>query len=74
MAAMVAILKIFFFAFSPKPKSQMTRNLVESIEMIYRLKWLKSFRLEIQGGRHGGHLKNLFFTSSPEPKGLLALN
>ena len=36
-------------------------------------KWLKSFRLEIQVGRHGGHLENLFFTSSPEPKGLLTL-
>ena len=37
-------------------------------------KWLKSFRMEIQDGRHGDHHENLFFTFSPEPKGLLTLN
>ena len=26
---------------------------------------------EIQDGRHGGHLENLFFSSSPETKGQL---
>ena len=34
-------------------------------------KWPKMFQLEIQDGCHSGHLENLFFTSSPEPKGLL---
>ena len=32
-------------------------------------KQLKSFRSEIQDGRHGRPLENLFFTSSPKPKG-----
>ena len=34
----------------------------------------KIIPMEIQDGRHGGRLENLFFTSSPEPKGLLTLN
>ena len=29
---------------------------------------------DIQDGRHGGHLENLFFASSPEPKGQLTQN
>ena len=34
-------------------------------------KLLKSFQSEIQDGRHGGRLENLFFASCPEPKGQL---
>ena len=30
--------------------------------------------MEIQDGRHGGHLENLFFASSPEPKSQLTPN
>ena len=37
-------------------------------------KLLKSFRSEIQDGRHGRHLENIFFASSPEPKGQLTPN
>ena len=68
MAAMAAILKIYFSLPSPKPKSQLTPNLVGSIGVTYRSKIVKSFRSEIQDGRHGGHLENLFFASSPEFK------
>ena len=38
-----------------------------------RLSW-KSCRSEIQDGRHVRHLENLFFASSPEPKGQLTPN
>ena len=48
MAAMAAILKIYFS--------------------------LILCRSEIQDGRNGRHLENLFFTSSPEPKGQLTPN
>ena len=34
----------------------------------------KLCRSEIQDGRHGSHLENLFFSSSPEPKGQLTRN
>ena len=37
-------------------------------------KKLKSFWSEIQDGHHGSHLENLFFASSPEPKGQLTPN
>ena len=30
---------------------------------------LKLFRSDIEDGRHSGHLENLFFASSLEPKG-----
>ena len=39
-----------------------------------RSKLLKSFRPRIQDGRHGRRLENLFFASSPEPKGQLTPN
>ena len=32
------------------------------------------FQLEIQDGSHGGQLENIFFASSPEPKGQLTRN
>ena len=67
-------LENLFFTSSPKPKSQLTLNLVGSNEVTYSFKWLKLFRLEIQHGCHGGNLENLFFTSSPELKGLLTLS
>ena len=60
-----------FFASSPKPKSQLTRNLVGSIRVTCRSKIAKIVRLEIQDGRH---LENLFFASSPAPKGQLIRN
>ena len=31
-------------------------------------------QLDIQDGRHGSHLENLFLASSPEPKGQLTRN
>ena len=74
MAVMVAILKIYFSLLSPKPKSQLTPNLVGSIGVTYRSKIAKIIRSEIQDGHYGGHLENQFFASSPEPKGLLTLN
>ena len=42
--------------------------------MTYRSKKLKLSLLEIQDGRHGGHLENLFLASSPEAKGQLTGN
>ena len=37
-------------------------------------KKVKLFRSEIQDSRHGGHLENLYGTSSPQPKGQLTQN
>ena len=70
MAAMVAILKICFFVSSPKPKSQLTPNLVGSTGVTYRSKITKIVLSEIQDGRHG-HLENQFFASSSELKSQL---
>ena len=67
MATMMAILKIFFslLLLTKKPVDlKLGRKHWDDIDQ----KWLKSFRLEIQDGCHGGHLENLFFSSSPESK------
>ena len=61
MAAMAAILKIYFFASSPEPKGQLTPNLLGSIRMTCRSK--------IHDGRH---LENLFFASTPKPRSKIA--
>ena len=74
MTAMAAILKILFFASTPKPKSQLTPNLVGSIRVTYRSKVAKIGRFEIQDGHNGSHLENLFFAASSEPKGHLTPN
>ena len=58
----------------PTPLGQLTRYLVGSIGVTCRTKMLKSFLSEIQDGRHGGHLENLRFVSSPEQKGQLTPN
>ena len=42
--------------------------------MTYRSKIAKMCLSEIQDGHHGSHLENLFFASSPEPKGQLTPN
>ena len=55
-------------------QDQLTWNLVGSIGVTCRSKQLKSSQSKIQGGRRGSHLKNLFFTSPPEPKSLLTWN
>ena len=44
------------------PKGQLTRNLAGNIGVTGRSKLPKI--VPIQDGRHGGHLENLFFTSS----------
>ena len=69
MAAMAAVLKIYFFAFSPKPKCQLIQNLVGSIGVTYRSKIA-----EIVDGCHDHYLENLFFASSPDLKGQLTPN
>ena len=51
--------------------SQLTRNIVGSIGVTVDQKQLNLFRSEIQDGRHGHHLENLFFASSPISKGQL---
>ena len=61
MAAMAAILKIYFITSSPEPKGQLTPNLLGSIGVIVDQKKLKLCQLEIQDGCHGSHLENLFF-------------
>ena len=97
MAAMLAVLKIYFSLLLLNRKlnwletwkeesgwlvsnnsswmleqidSQLGRNHREEVDQ----KELKSFQSEIQDGHHGGHLENLFFASSPEPKGQLTWN
>ena len=62
MAAMAAILKIYF--------SLLLLDSVSAIDASWRLvdkNDLKSIRSE--AWRHGRYLGNLFCTSSPEPKG-----
>ena len=71
MAAMAAILKIYFFASSPEPMGQLTCNLVGSIVVIRRSKIAKIVPI---GNPRWGHLENLFFTSSSEPNDQLACN
>ena len=55
-------LENLFFASSPKPKSQLTPNLVRSIGVTYRSKIAKIVPIG-----------NLFFVSSPEPQSFLTL-
>ena len=60
----------------PTPLGQLTWYLVGCIRRsgLVDQKYLKSFRSEIQDGHHGRHLENIFFASSPEPKGQLTPN
>ena len=57
------------FPFSPEPKGQSTRNLIGRILVTCRSKIIKIVPIRNQDGGNGGHLENLFFASSPEPKG-----
>ena len=57
-----------FFSSSPKPKSQLTPNMVGSIGVTYRSNIVKIVLIGNPDGRQGGHLENLFFAPSPEPK------
>ena len=51
------------------------QNVLWSIEVTCRKqKMAKIVRSEIQDGRHGSHLENLLFTSSPKPKSQLTSN
>ena len=60
---------IFRFSWTQRPiDSKFSRN----IGVTYRSKIAKDGLSEIQDGRHGGHLENLFFAS--EPKGHLTPN
>ena len=54
--------------------SQLNWYLVDSIGVTCSSKKLKSFRSEIQDGRHGRQIENLLFASSPEPKSQLTPN
>ena len=70
---MAAILKIYFLLLLTERPIDF--KLGRSIGVTCRSKIaLKSFRSEIQVGRHSGHLENLFFASSPELISLLTLN
>ena len=59
---------------SPEPKGKLTLNLVGSIRVTYRVKTIKSFRLEILDGHNSCDLENLFLSSSREPKSQLTGN
>ena len=73
-----AVSTIFFKSLlllqSPGPiESKLGRN----IRVTCRSKIAKIILIEMkdgQDGHHGGHLENLFFASSPEPKGHLTWN
>ena len=73
MAAMTAILKVFF-ASSPELKGHLTRNFVGNIGVTCRTKIAKIVLSEIQDDRHESHLESLNFASSPELKGHLTRN
>ena len=64
---MAAISK-YFFASSPETKCKLTQNLSGSIGVTCRSKIVKLYRSVIQDGRNDGHLENLFFAFSPQPK------
>ena len=71
---MAVILKLLICNSLPGRKGQLTRNVVGSIRVTCRSKQkLKSFRKEIQDGRHARHFELLFWISS-EPKGQLTRN
>ena len=65
MATMAAILKIYFMPLLLNQKGKLTPNLLGSIGVTCRSKIAK---IVPRDGRHGGHLENLFFDPSPEPK------
>ena len=48
--------------------------MVGSIRVTCRSKIAKIVSIGIQDGHHGHHLENLFFASTPEPKGQLTRN
>ena len=69
-----AILKIYFSLLLLNRKANDSKLGRKHQGDLLIKKKLKSFRSEIQDGCHGGHLENLFFASSPEPKGQLTRN
>ena len=71
---MAAVLKIYFFASSPKPKSQLTPNMVGNIGVTYRSEIAKIVPIGNPRWPPDSHLENPFFASSPEPKGQLTPN
>ena len=71
---MAAILKIYFLLLLLNRKANWLQTCWEALWWLVDQKQLKSCRSEIQDGRHGGHLENLVFASSPEPKGQLTSN
>ena len=71
---MAAILKICFALLLLNRKVSCLETWQEVLGQHVNQKWQKSFRSKDYDGRHGGHLKNLFCASSPEPKGQLTRN
>ena len=59
------IVNFFESLLLPRP---IDSKLEGSIWVTCRSKQLKSFRSDIQGGRHGDYLKNLFCASFPKPE------
>ena len=71
---MAAILKIYFSLLLLNRKANWLQTCWEASGWLKDQKELKSCPSEIQDGCHGSHLENLFFASSPEPKGQLTPN
>ena len=67
MAAMAAILKFFKKHVLPNHKSDWAETGWETSEQYRDSELLKSFRSDIQDGRHGAHLEILQTTSPLKP-------
>ena len=60
MATMVVILKIYFGAYFPKPKSQMTRQLIGIIGALVNQNSLNHSDWKIQDCRPSSHVETYF--------------
>ena len=68
MAATAATLKFFKWHLLPNRKSDWAKTWCEALQWHKNSELLKSFRSDIQDGRHGGYLEILQKTASPKPK------
>ena len=63
----MAILKFFKRHLLPNRKSDWAESWWEASQWHKYSELLKSFRSDIQDGRHGGHIEILQMTSPPKP-------